>query len=89
MFIFLQLGTPSQMRRKEQDVSVYVGLEQKMSDYSTHDCHTMLSLFLAITIRAINHPSMRMEITRMCHFFNATSKKVIDITELDEIHKEM
>jgi hypothetical protein len=25
----------------------------------------------------------------MCHFFNAISKKVIDIAELDEIRKEM
>jgi hypothetical protein len=28
----------------------------KMSGYNTHDFHTILSLFLAITIRAINHP---------------------------------
>jgi hypothetical protein len=25
----------------------------------------------------------------MCHFFNAISKKVIDVVELDEIRKEM
>jgi hypothetical protein len=29
--------------------------ELKMSGYNTHDCHTMLSLFLAIAIRAVNH----------------------------------
>jgi hypothetical protein len=28
-------------------------------------------------------------ITRICHFFNAISKKVIDVIELDEICKEM
>jgi hypothetical protein len=64
-------------------------LELKESDYNTHDCHTMLSLFLAIAIRAVNHPYLKMMITRMCHLFNAISKKVIDVVELDEIHKEM
>jgi hypothetical protein len=55
--------------------------ELKMSGYNTHDCHTMLSLFLAIAIRAINHPYLKMAITRMCHFFNAISKKVINVSE--------
>jgi hypothetical protein len=63
--------------------------ELKLSDYNDHDCHTMLSLFLAIAIRAVNHPYLKMVITRMCHFFNDISKKVIDVVELDEIRKEM
>jgi beta-xylosidase len=63
--------------------------ELKVSGYNTHDCLTLLSLFLAIAIRAVNHQYLKMVITRMCHFFNAISKKVIDIIELDEIHKEM
>jgi hypothetical protein len=63
--------------------------ELKMSGYNTHDRHTMLSLFLAIAIRAVNHPYLKMVITRTCHFFNAISKKVINFSELDEIHKEI
>jgi hypothetical protein len=63
--------------------------ELKMSDYNTHDYHTMLLLFLSIAIRAINHPYLNMVITHMCHFFNAISKKVIDISELDELRKEI
>jgi hypothetical protein len=63
--------------------------EPKVSGYNTHDCLTMLSLFLVIAIRAVNHPFLKMVITCMCHFFNAISKKVIDVIELDEIHKEM
>jgi hypothetical protein len=63
--------------------------ELKVSGYNTHDCHTMLSLSLAIAIRAVNHPYLKMVITRMCHFFNAISKKVMNIVELDKIHKEM
>jgi hypothetical protein len=61
--------------------------ELKMSGYNTHDCHTMLSLFLAIAIGAVNHPYLKMVITRMCHFFNAISKKAIDVAELIEIRK--
>jgi hypothetical protein len=63
--------------------------ELKMSGYNIHDCHTMLSLFLAIAIRAANHPYLKMVIARMCHFLNAISKKVIDVSELDELHKEI
>jgi hypothetical protein len=54
-----------------------------MSDYNTHDCHTILSLFLAIAIRAINHPYVMMVITGICHFFNSVSKKVIDVIQLE------
>jgi hypothetical protein len=49
----------------------------------------MLSLFLVIAIRAVNHPYLKMVITRMCHFFNAISKKVINVCELDELRKEI
>jgi hypothetical protein len=63
--------------------------ELKMSGYNTHDCHTMLPLFLAIAIRAVNHLYLKMVITRMCHFFNAISKKVINISEMDELCKEI
>jgi hypothetical protein len=63
--------------------------EQKMSGYKTHDCHTRLLLFLAIAIRVVNHPYLKMVITHMCHFFNAISKTVIDFSELDEIRKEI
>jgi hypothetical protein len=61
--------------------------ELKVSGYNTHDCHIMLSLFLSIAIRVVNHPYLKMVITHMCHFFNVISKKVV--VELDEIHKEM
>jgi hypothetical protein len=61
--------------------------ELKMSGYNSHDCHTMLLLFLAIAIRAVNHPYLKTVIRRMCHFFNDISKKVIDIIDLDELCK--
>jgi hypothetical protein len=39
--------------------------ELKVSGYNTHDCLTMLSLFLALAIKAVNHPYLKMVITRM------------------------
>jgi hypothetical protein len=64
--------------------------ELKMSGYNTHDCHTIvLLLFLAITIRTINHPYVNIVSTSMCHFFNVISKKVINISELDELCKKI
>jgi hypothetical protein len=39
--------------------------ELKMSGFNTHDCHTMLSLFLDIAIRVVNHPYLKMVITCM------------------------
>jgi hypothetical protein len=72
------------------NIKIWVSMsELKMSGYNTHDCHTMLSLFLAIAIRVVNHPYLKMVITHMCYFFNAISKKVIGITELDELRKEI
>jgi hypothetical protein len=49
----------------------------------------MLSLFLAIAIKVVNHPYLKMVIPCMCHFFNTISEKVIDISELDELRKEI
>jgi hypothetical protein len=53
--------------------------ELKMNGYNTHNCLVMLSVFLAIAIREINHQYVKMVITRICHFFNAISKKVIGV----------
>jgi hypothetical protein len=61
----------------------------KVSGYNTHYCLTMLSLLLVIAIRAVNHTYLKMVITHLCHFFNAISKKVIDVVELNEIRTEM
>jgi hypothetical protein len=64
--------------------------ELKMSGYNTQNCHTMLSLFLAIAIRAVNQPYLKMVITCMLvNWINAISKKVIDVSELDELCKEI
>jgi hypothetical protein len=50
-------------------------LQLKMSGYNTHDCHTMLSLFLAIAIRAVNHPYLKVVITCMWIFLQCYIKE--------------
>jgi hypothetical protein len=66
--------------RFSTDIKNLVSMSKlKVSGYNTHDCLTLLSFFLAITIRAVNHLYLKMVITRMCHFFNATLNKVIDV----------
>ena len=53
-----------------------------MTNYNSHDCHVMLTMFLPIVIRAIGPEFMKMVITRMCYFFNRITQKVIDEAEL-------
>jgi hypothetical protein len=63
--------------------------ELKMTGYNTLDCHMMFSLFLAIAIRVVNQPCVKMLITQMCHFFSGISKKVIDTDDLEQLCKQM
>ncbi len=44
-----------------------------LSGYNSHDCHVMLTVFLAIAIRAIERVDVKMVITKLCYFFNAIS----------------
>jgi hypothetical protein len=42
----------------------------------------MLLLFHAITIRAINHPYVKMVIARICHFVTPQISKVWNVTKV-------
>jgi hypothetical protein len=42
----------------------------------------MITVFLAIVIRAVKQVFLKMVITRMCYFFNVISQKVVDCVEL-------
>ncbi|XP_015619179.1 uncharacterized protein [Oryza sativa Japonica Group] len=53
-----------------------------LSGYNSHDCHVMLTVFLAIAIRAVEPIHVKMVITKLCYFFNSISQKVIDPEEL-------
>ena len=56
--------------------------ELKISGYNTHDCHTLLSVFLPIAIRAIKSGWVKLAVTRLCYIFSMVSKKVISEEEL-------
>ena len=56
-----------------------------VSGYNSHDCHVLLTVFLAIAIRAIKPEHLKVAITRLCYFFNAVSQKVISLEELGNL----
>ncbi|WVZ54348.1 hypothetical protein U9M48_005156 [Paspalum notatum var. saurae] len=60
-----------------------------ISGYNAHDCHMMLTVFLAVAIRAIKPVYMRMVITRIVYFFNKISQKEIHRDELDSLQEFM
>jgi hypothetical protein len=60
-----------------------------MFSYNSHDCHVMMMVFLAITIRAIKLVHVKVLITRLCYFFNTVSQNVIDCKELDDLKAYM
>jgi hypothetical protein len=57
--------------------------------YNSHDCHVMMMVFLAVTIRAIKPMHIKVLITRLCYFFNTVSQKVIGRKELDHLKSYM
>jgi hypothetical protein len=60
-----------------------------MYDYNSHDCHVMMTIFLAIVIRVIKLVHVKVIITRLCYFFNTVSHKVIGYKELDDLRAYM
>jgi hypothetical protein len=60
-----------------------------MSGHNPHDCHMMMMVFLAITIRAIKLMRIKVLITRLYYFFNTVSQKLIGRKELDDLKAYM
>jgi hypothetical protein len=56
-----------------------------MSDYNSHDCHLMMMVFLAITVRAIKLMHIKVLVTCLCYLFNTVSQKVIGCKELGDL----
>jgi hypothetical protein len=63
--------------------------DMSMFGYNSHDCHVMMMVFLATTMRAIKPVHVKVLITRLCYFFNTVSQKVIDRKELDDLKAYM
>jgi hypothetical protein len=60
-----------------------------MSSYHSHDCHMMMMVFLAITVKAIKLMYIKVLITCLCYFFDTISQKVIGRKELDDVKAYM
>ncbi|KAL6658573.1 hypothetical protein ACP70R_004159 [Stipagrostis hirtigluma subsp. patula] len=56
--------------------------DMSLAGYNSHDCHVMLTVFLAIAIRAIQPAHIKVVITKLCYFFNRISEKAIDREQL-------
>lgn len=54
----------------------------KITVYNRHGYHMMLLLFFAITIRVVKATHSNLALIRMCHCWNAISKKVLTHEEL-------
>jgi len=60
----------------------------KLVGLKSHDCHVLMQDLLPVAIRGILPKNVRQVITRLCLFFNAICRKVIDPTRLDELENE-
>jgi len=60
----------------------------KLIDLKSHDCHVLMQDLLLVAIREILPKSVRQVITRLCLFFNAICRKVINPTRLDDLENE-
>ena len=57
----------------------------KLVGLKSHDCHILMQQILPVAIRLVLPKHVRYAIIRVCFFFNAISKKVVDVEKLDEL----
>jgi len=60
----------------------------KLMGLKSHDCDVLMKDLLPVAIREILPKNVRQVITRVCLFFNAICRKVIDPTGLDDLENE-
>ena len=61
----------------------------KLMGLKSHDCHVLMQDLLLVAICGILPKNVRQVITRLCLFFNAICRKVIDPTRLDELENKV
>ena len=59
----------------------------KLTGLKSHDCHVLMQDLIPVAICRILPKSIRQVIARLCLFFNAICRKVIDPTRLDDFRK--
>ena len=63
--------------------------DSKISSYNTHDCHSMLLVFLAITIHVVKLEYVMLVVTHMSYYFNAVGKKAISLDEFNNLRQHI
>ena len=51
----------------------------------SHDYHVIMTQLLPVALRGILPPKVGAPIIKLCSFFNAISKKVIDVSTLEQL----
>ena len=54
-----------------------------------HDYHVIMTQLLPVALRGILPPKVRAPIIKLCSFFNAISKKIIDVSTLDQLQRDI
>ena len=54
-----------------------------------HDCHVIMTQLLPVALRGILPPKVRAPIIKLCSFFNVISKKVIDVSMLEQLQRDI
>ena len=60
----------------------------KLVGLKSHDCHVLMQQLLPVAVRGILPEKVRVAISRLCFFFNAICRKVIDPKQLDDLENE-
>ncbi|XP_057779975.1 uncharacterized protein LOC130998576 [Salvia miltiorrhiza] len=63
--------------------------DSKLVGLKSHDYHTLMQQLLPVAIRGVLPDNVRYAITRLCFFFNVLCSKVIDVSKLDDIQREI
>ncbi|XP_073152786.1 uncharacterized protein [Henckelia pumila] len=61
----------------------------KLVGLKSHDYHTLMQQLLPVAIRGVLPKHVRAAITRLCFFFNELYSKVIDVSKLDGMQREI
>ena len=54
-----------------------------------HACHVIMTQLLPTALRGILPPKVRAPIIKLCSFFNKISKKVIDVSTLEQLQRDI
>ncbi|XP_073133518.1 uncharacterized protein [Henckelia pumila] len=61
----------------------------KLVGLKSHDYHTLMQQLLPVAIRGVLPKHVRYTITRLCGFFNLLCNKVIDVSKLNDLQRDI